>query len=288
VIAAPDDERALPEPALDAGPPAGAPWDLPLAETPLAFLDLEMTGLDTRQHHVCELAVRRIRGGVVEGELASLVQPQSAVAASRAIHGLDDAMLAGAPTLASLGPALAALLEGAVLVGHGLAGDFAFLAAAAERGEIAPAPLYALDTLVLARRAVFVPSYRLGALAEALKLPAPSHRALADVITTVALFDCVCAELRAPSARALWQVRAGEKRASMRDDVRAALERAVATTGYARLRYRVPHRHPFEDIIRIDKLEPAHVSGKLLRGGNERRLRGDRILWAVPADPTAT
>lgn len=73
----------------------------------------------------------------------------------------------------------------------------------------------------------------------------------------------------------------------MRDDVRASLERALATTGHARLRYRVPQRHPFEDVIRIRKLEPAHVEGRLLRGGNLRRLRGDRILWAEVAERPA-
>jgi len=291
VSVAPEDEfgcESLPAPPFDEGPAPGPPWDLPLAEAPLAFLDLEMTGLDTRLHHVCELAVRRVRGGVVEGQLVSLVRPGSAVAASQEYHGLDDAMLVDAPPLGSLAMEIAALLDGAVLVGHGLAADLAFLGAAAERGELAPPPRFALDTLALARRALFAPSYKLAALAKSLGLPPPAHRALADVVTTIALFEHLRAELRAPTPRALWQVRAGEKRASMRDDVRAALERAVATTGHARLRYRVPQRHAFEDVMCIRKLESAHVEGRLLRGGNVRRLRGDRILWAEPAERPAS
>jgi DNA polymerase-3 subunit epsilon len=279
-----EDDGSDVAPPLEEGPPSGPPWDLPIAEAPFAFLDLEMTGLDARLHHVCELAVRRVRGGVVEAELVSLVRPRSAVAESQKIHQLDDAMLADAPSLESRRGELAALLDGAVLVGHGLAADLDFLSAAAERGELEPPPRFALDTLALARRAVFSSSYKLGALAKALRLPLPSHRALADVVTTMALFDHLCRELRAPTPRALWQVRAGEKRASMRDDVRAALERAVATTKHARLRYRVPHRQPFEDVLCIHELEPAHVQGRLLQRGNTRRLRGDRILWAEIAE----
>ena len=278
------DGEALVAPLTDERPPSGAPWDLPLAEAPLAFLDLEMTGLDVRQHHICEVAVRRVRAGAVENELVSLVRPPTMVAGSRDIHGIDDTMLSRAPTLDALAPALTAILEGAVLIGHGVAADLAFLSAAAVRGEVTPPPRFAIDTLTLSRRALFASSYKLGALAAALQLPAPTHRALADVVTTIALFEHLCRELRAPTPRTLWQVRAGEERASMRDDVRAALETAVATTGCAQLRYRVPQRNPFEDIIQIRKLEAAHVEGKLLRGGNVRRLRGDRILWARVAE----
>src|ERR1019366_2434049 len=32
-----------------APPPPGPPWDLPVSETPLAFVDLEMTGLDVEK-----------------------------------------------------------------------------------------------------------------------------------------------------------------------------------------------------------------------------------------------
>ena len=40
------------------GPPAGEPWDLPLAEAPLAFVDLEMTGLDASKDRVVEVGRR--------------------------------------------------------------------------------------------------------------------------------------------------------------------------------------------------------------------------------------
>jgi DNA polymerase-3 subunit epsilon len=272
-------------PGDDTGaPPPGPPWDTPLEESALAFLDLEFTGLDAQAHHICELAIRRVRGGAIEGELSSLVRPASRVEASARIHGLTDDTLADAPPLSSLAVRVAALLDGAVLVGHGLAADVAFLRAAAARGELAPPPAFALDTLVLARRALCLPSYRLGALATALVLPAPTHRALGDVVTTEALFARLASELRAPTPRALWQVRAGETRASMRDDIREALARAATTTGHARVRYRVPHRAAIEDILAIRELTPPHVEGRLLRLRATRRLRGDRILWAEVAE----
>jgi len=269
------------EPGDDAGvPPSGAPWDAPLDTAPLAFLDLELTGLDAQAHHICEIAIRRVRGGTVEGEMSSLVRPASRVEASTRIHGLTDEALADAPSLDALAPRVAALLDGAVLVGHGLAADVAFLRAAAARGELAAPPAFALDTLVLARRALCLPSYRLGALATALALPAPTHRALGDVETTQALFARLATELRAPTPRTLWQVRAGETRASMRDDIRDVLARAAATTGHARVRYRVPRRAATEDILAVRDFTPPHVEGRLLRARATRKLRGDRILWA--------
>ena len=44
-------------------PPAGPPWDLPIAEAPLAFVDLEMTGLDAVHDRVVEVCVERVVGG---------------------------------------------------------------------------------------------------------------------------------------------------------------------------------------------------------------------------------
>lgn len=266
------------------GPPPGPPWDTPLEEAPLVFLDLEMTGMDPRAHHVCELALRRVRAGAVEGELVSLVRAPTPVAVSRDVHGIADDELAHAPTLRELAPRVASLLAEAVPVGHGMANDLAFLRAAHERGEIAAPPEHVLDTLVLARRALLAPSYRLGPLAERLGLPRPTHRALADVRTTQALFDVVRAALRARTARHLWQVRVGDKRASMRDDVREALERAAAGGGLARVCYRVPRRSPVVDLLEIRRLRPPHVEGRLVAARATRTLRGDRLLWVEPVE----
>ncbi|MBV9948547.1 MAG: hypothetical protein JOZ69_16980, partial [Myxococcales bacterium] len=47
-------------------PPPGPPWDLPVTEAPLAFVDLEMTGLDVARDRVVEICAERVVGGRCE------------------------------------------------------------------------------------------------------------------------------------------------------------------------------------------------------------------------------
>jgi DNA polymerase III subunit epsilon len=43
-------------------PPQGSPWDDPIDEAPLVFLDLEMTGLRPASDRVIEVCAVRARG----------------------------------------------------------------------------------------------------------------------------------------------------------------------------------------------------------------------------------
>lgn len=273
-------------PPISPHPAEGPPWDVPIEQAPLAIVDVETTGLDPRRHGICEIAIQRARGcgRVVDDELVSFVRTASPVGTSIRFHGIDDRTLEDAPALSDLAPRIDALFAGAIPVGHRVEVDLSFLGAAATRGEIAAPPPFALDTLTLARRAFNRPSYALEELARALSLPLASHRARADVIATRALLERVCEQLRPRTARHLWQVRVGERRASMRDDVRAALEAAFAANVRVRVCYRVPGRNPFVDELAIYALIPPRVEGWLEQTRVKRVLRGDRILWAEPTE----
>jgi DNA polymerase-3 subunit epsilon len=262
------------------------PREIPLAEAPLAFLDLEMTARDPAVGRVCEIAIHRVVGGRVIARWQSLVAGAE-VGASRSVHGIDDTMLAGAPPLAALRPALARLLAGAVVVGHAVAFDLAFLAAAHARGEIDAPPAEALDTRALAQRALRSGSASLASLARDLGLPAPSHRAEPDVIATRALFDAVCAMLRPRTARDLFLAQDLAGRATLRDDVGELLRGGIASGRAVRVCYRVPGRDAFVDELDVWSLEPPHVEGWLHGKKVRRALRGDRILWAEPTDRPA-
>ena len=264
--------------ALDASAPDGAHWDAPLTGAPLVCLDLEMTGLDPEVDRIVEVAAVR-RCGSEETRLVSLVAPDRPVGASAAVHGIEDRDLADAPPLASLRGPLEAILEGAVLIGHAIDYDLAFLAAAAERGELAPPPRHALDTRRLARRAWHRPSYSLASLCAANDIETPPHRAEADARATLAVFDIVAAALRALSPRHLWQAQAASGERVFRDDVREVLERAERA-GAARISYRVPGRDAFEDELVVHSLDATHVVGDLRGKAGRVTLRGDRMLWA--------
>ena len=77
-----------------------------------------------------------MRGGVVRADDAfdALVHPECSIpAASTAVHGITDAMVADAPPIGEVLPAFLRFAEEAVLVGHEVSFDLAFIRRDAER-----------------------------------------------------------------------------------------------------------------------------------------------------------
>lgn len=169
-------------------------------------LDFETTGLYPAIHRVIEVGAIRFRLGtgfeaIEEGQLACLVDPGVPMPEdARAVHGISDADLVGAPPFGQVAAPLLSLAEGAVIVAHNASFDLSFLDAELGRlgrlGLARPAARSA-DTVALARRAF--PgrrSYRLGAIAAELGIGAGSaHRALDDARTCMTLFAACAARL---------------------------------------------------------------------------------------------
>src|SRR5271155_435469 len=101
-----------------APPPPGPPWDLPAAEAPFAFVDLEMTGLDSEKDRVVEICVERWMGGKKRDGVTTLVRPTDRIGGAAHVHGLDAEALANAPSFTDVAPAVLHALRGAVLVAH--------------------------------------------------------------------------------------------------------------------------------------------------------------------------
>ena len=259
-------------------------WDRALETVPLAFLDLEMTGIDPERDRICEIAIHRVEQGRVVATLVTLIDPGVAVGASAEIHRIDDAMLRGAPTLASVADELERVLDGALVVGHAISFDLAFLAAAVARGELRAAPELALDTRGLAQRTLRTGSASLASLAEDLSLPAPQHRAEADVIATRALFERIVEQLRPATARHLLIAQKVDGPAALRDDIEDVIRDGLARSRAIRICYRVPGKDPFVDLFDPWAFEPPRVEGWMHGKEIQRALRGDRILWAEPTD----
>ena len=99
------------------------------------------------------------------------------------------------------------------------------------------------------------------------------------------VFDRCVAVLAPVSARDLWEVRVGERRA--RPAIVAACEAAVKHGAPVVVTYR-PARRPPEPLsmvlleVRSD-LDPPGVVGYQLPGRGRRQLRADRILRVEPA-----
>lgn len=274
--------------SLRAGPPppSGAPWDVPILEAELAFIDLEMTGLDPTVDRVIELCVDR---GTLRGEkrrLLRLVRPDDGRFGNERIHGISEASLSGAPTMAELAQEVLAHLEGAVLVAHGARYDVMFLEAELARlGQPRLFPHY-LDTLTLSRRVFGFESHALSALCKSLGVAAsPNHRADGDVDALEHVFDAVVAELKPATLRDLWHVKIGQRVA--RPSVMAALQQAKEAAAPVRVRYR-PSGKAQQDLeivvttLRYD-LDPPKVLGYLLPGRGRKELRVDRVLSVTPS-----
>jgi DNA polymerase-3 subunit epsilon len=267
-------------------PPAGPPWDLALAEAPLAFVDLEMTGLDAVNDRVVEVCVERVVGGERQKLLTTLVNPGERVGGAAHVHGLDASALSGAPRFEDIAPQVLATLEGAILVAHAAVWDVRFIAAELRRAGITARIEHWLDTLVLARRAFAFHSYSLDALCRELTIDrGQAHRAESDVRALRAVFDRCVAVLAPVSARDLWEVRIGERRA--RQAIVDACEAAVKHGVPVVVTYRAARRPP-EPLsmvlleVRSD-LDPPGVVGYQLPGRGRRQLRADRILRVEPA-----
>jgi DNA polymerase-3 subunit epsilon len=273
-------------------PPPGPPWDLPVERAPLAFVDLEMTGLDVSRDRVVEVCIERVVGEERTAFLCALINPGERVGGAKHVHGLDSAELAGAPPFASIAPEVVSILDGAIFVAHAAQWDARFLLAECGRAGVDLRLDHWLDTLVLARRAFAYHSYSLGALCGELRIDrGQAHRAESDVRAVRSLFYRCVALLGPVSPRDLWEVRVGERRArqAVVDACSAAVERGAPVV----ITYRAARRPP-EPLsmvlleVRSD-LDPPSVVGYQLPGRGRRQLRADRILRIEPApDPAQT
>ncbi|NUP12136.1 MAG: 3'-5' exonuclease [Polyangiaceae bacterium] len=266
-------------------PPAGSPWDLPIDEAPVVFVDLEMTGLDASVDRVIEVCMERVRGTVTEESLTTLVRPDDGRHGNEHIHHIGVADLADAPLFAAIADQVRAIIDGAVLVAHGASYDVAFIEAELARlGSPLSIPHH-LDTLTLSRRVYGFRSHALGALCEELGISVTRcHRAADDVRTLRRVFEAVVRELKPRTMRDLWHVKVGKRIA--RPGVLDELESAVASGAPVRVRYRPSGKPPVDLVLVVTSvqrdLDPPHVLGYLLPGRGRRELRADRILSVSP------
>jgi len=262
-------------------PPPGPPWDSPIEEVAFAFLDLEMTGLRVGEDRIVEVCIERVRGGVLEGRLETVVNPGDRRGAEH-VHGISEEELAAAPTMPAIADRVVDLLRGAIGVAHGIAWDLAFFRDELGRiGRGDEVPQHAVDTIVLARRALHLKSYGLSAVATALSVPvARAHRAGDDTKTTRLVFERLLPDLAPRTPRDLWEVRVGER--VPRSEVIAAVEAAVAAGAPVTVVYRPSHRAAEPLRMVLTALVPPHAIGYLLPSRGRKQLRLDRILRIEP------
>jgi DNA polymerase-3 subunit epsilon len=176
--------------------PAFATEEVALSETTFVVVDLETTGGRTKSTEqtpadaITEIGAVKVRGGVVLGEFATLVDPQRSIPPQIVqLTGITTAMASDAPTIDAVLPMFLEFAGDAVLVAHNAGFDIGFLRAAAQQCDIAWPRPQVLCTVRLARRVLSreeAPSVRLAALAGLFAVATqPTHRALDDARATV-------------------------------------------------------------------------------------------------------
>jgi DNA polymerase-3 subunit epsilon len=157
---------------------------VPLDETTFVVVDLETTGGSPVDSRITEVGAVKLRGGERLGVFETLVDPGVPIPRSITyLTGIDDTMVAGAPSIAPVIASFAEFARGCVFVAHNARFDFTFLNVALQRLDHDPLPPPPVCTAKLARRVVWpdVPNVRLQTLARYFRTTVrPSHRALPD------------------------------------------------------------------------------------------------------------
>ena len=180
----------------------------PLIALDAVVIDTETTGLDPSEARIVEIAAVRIVGGRLSAdkEFQSLVSPGVSIPpAATAIHHIDDAKVAGAPSFAEVWSSLVDFIGGAVVIGHTIGFDLAVLQRECKRAGIVFRQPRALDTRLLAE--IVEPTlagYTLESLASWLGVQAGErHSAKGDAITTARIFAALVPKLRDGGIRTL-------------------------------------------------------------------------------------
>ena len=128
---------------------------------------------------ITEIGAVKVRGGVVLGEFATLVDPQRSIPPQIVqLTGITTAIVCRRPGIDAVLPMLLEFTGGAILVAHNAGFDTGFLRAAAQRCDIVWPRPKVLCTVRLARRVLSreeAPSVRLAALARLFAVAAPAH-----------------------------------------------------------------------------------------------------------------
>ena len=96
---------------------------------PLAFVDLETTGMSAARHRILEIGIVTVDGERVS-EWSTLVNPRRPVSAfTRSFTGISDAMLAAAPRFEHIAAEIEQRLRGRLFIAHNARFDHGFLRA---------------------------------------------------------------------------------------------------------------------------------------------------------------
>ena len=155
-------------------------------------LDCESTGLEPGKDRIVEIAAARFAFDQILEEFETLINPGCPIPeTSQEIHKISQEMVEGKPKIQEVLPRLLKMIEGHIIMGHGIGFDIALIAAEAKRHQI-PCQIEKqpfLDTLRMARLYGESPINSLQQLRQHFNIqPEGAHRAMSDVIVNIEVF----------------------------------------------------------------------------------------------------
>jgi DNA polymerase-3 subunit epsilon len=155
-------------------------------------LDCESTGLDPKTDRIIEIAVTRFTFDRIIHSYETLVNPECEIPKlSQDIHNISQAMIENKPKIGEVLPQILKMIEGHIIVGHGIGFDISLIASEAKRCTI-PCHIEqqpSIDTLRMARLYGESPVNSLESLRQHFNIAAEgAHRAMNDVVVNIEVF----------------------------------------------------------------------------------------------------
>ena len=155
-------------------------------------LDCESTGLEPEKDRIVEIAAASFTFEGIQDQFESLIDPECEIPqTSQEIHKISPEMVAGKPKIREILPQFLKMIQGKILIGHGIGFDISLIAAEAKRHQIPckiDEQLY-FDTLRMARIYGESPVNSLQQLRQHFNIePEGAHRAMSDVIVNIEVF----------------------------------------------------------------------------------------------------
>jgi len=168
---------------------------VPINETEFSVLDVETTGLSSRENHVIEIGIVKVKNLKIAGKFQSFVNPGCKIPYFiTQFTGITNEDIADAPFFSELADKIEKVIGDSVISAHNLSFDDSFLKYEFFRTGREPLSNHKICTLKIARR--LYPSLKsksLSSITQYLRLKnSNAHRALADAeVTALALIKMI-------------------------------------------------------------------------------------------------
>ena len=158
-----------------------------IQDTTFVVVDVETTGMSPIEDRITEIAMMKVRNGVLVDEFSTLINPLMTIPAFITdLTGIDNVMVQNAPSAREVVPYVQEFLEGSIFTAHNAAFDWAFVSHTSMRERNIELSNTRLCTVKLSRKILpYLPSKSLGVVARFLDIPIPQrHRASGDAFAT--------------------------------------------------------------------------------------------------------